>query len=208
MMKIMRICGLMSGLCGLFLTLLLASCGGKPPTVVYYSLASMEQSEPDPQLIADLDVVLGVGPVTVPEALKKVQIATRTGGNRYHFNEFHRWAGMVEKDISSVLGNNLGLLLNTDRIAFFPWMHYFEPDYRLVVEIIQFDSDLKGDAVLNARWFVNNATGENILASGKSTYRQTLENPSYEALVDAESLVLAAFSIDLAVELKALVAKK
>ena len=205
-MKTLRMCSLMTGL---FLTLVLVGClGGKSPAVVYYSLASVEQIEPDAVAMAKLDIALGVGPVTVPDYLKKTQIATRQGRNRYQFDEFHRWAGVIEKDIASVLGNNLGFLLGTEQVVFFPWRHYFKPEYRVIVDIIQFDSDLDNDAVLSTRWAVSDTSGERILASGKSDYRQALDNPGYEALIEAESLILAEFSRDLAMTLKMLAAQK
>lgn len=198
-MKIKRICHPISLLCVASLVLLMAGCGGKSPSVSYYSMTSLASAELGAETLNLPDVTVGIGPVTVPEYLKKAQIATRLGdGNRYQFDEFHRWAGIIEKDIAYALGNNLGTLLGSDRIAFFPWMHYFKPQYRVVIEIIQFDSDLNSDAVLISRWAVADGSGENVLASGKSDYRRTLKNPSYDALVDAERLLLADFSRELA----------
>jgi len=207
-MKRIPIGSLVSGLCLLLLTTLLAGCGGKSPSVAYYSLASIEKIAPDTKAGPRLDVALGVGPVTVPEYLKRAQIATRYGATRYMFNDFQRWAGMIEQDIALAIGNNLGLLLGTDKIMFFPWQHNFKPDYRVAVEIIQFDSDLSGEALLSARWTISDTSGERLLASGKSDYRQALAKPSYEALVDAESLALAEFSRMLAEELKGLLPQK
>lgn len=204
MMKVIRACRLLTGICCLLLVLLLVSCSGKSPAVAYYGLALIEQSDPGAETVAQRDIALGVGPVSVPEYLKRAQIATRLDGGHYRFDEFHRWAGMIEKEIASVIGNNLGLLIGTDKIMFFPWLQHFKPDYRIIVDIIQFDSNLEGDAVLSARWSINDASGEKIMTSGKSDYRYALDNPSYEALIDAESLILAKFSRELAVELKAL----
>lgn len=203
-MKMLCLCNLISGFCTLLLLVLLTGCSVKSSPVAYYRLAPLEMIDPEAKAEARLDVALGIGPVTVPEYLKKSQIATRHGDTRYQFAESQRWAGMIEKDIASVIGNNLGLLLGTDQVMFFPWLHHFRPDYRVVVEVVQFDGDLQGDALLIARWAISDSSGARLLASGKSTYRQTLANASYEALVDAEGLLLAEFSRALAVELQAL----
>lgn len=207
-MKMMRTHSLVSGLGTLLLAVLLAGCGGKSPAVVYYSLASIEQGAFALNAEDRRDVTLGIGPVTVPEYLKKAQIATRSGNGTYRFDEFHRWAGLIEQDLATVIGNNLGLLLGTDKVASFPWRHYFKPDYRVSVEVIRFDSDLSGEALLSARWAVSDASGENLLASGKNDYRQALAQPSYAALVEAESLLLAEFSRELATALKSLLPRK
>lgn len=191
------------------LLLFLVGCGGKSPSVSYYSLTSVAPNDLGAEAMNMPDVTIGIGPVTVPEYLKKAQIATRLGEkNRYQFDEFHRWAGIIEKDIASAIGNNLGALLGSDRIAFFPWMHYFKPQYRVVIEIIQFDSDLNSDAVLSSRWAVADDSGENILVSGKSDYRRALEHPSYDALVDAEVLLLADLSREIADQVRKLSLKK
>lgn len=208
-MKIKYRHNLLSGLCVPFMFLLLSGCSGKSPTVTYYSLASLDQESLGATPLALVDVGLGVGPVTVPESLKKPQIATRVGNTRrYQFDEFHRWAGIIEKDIAVVIGNNLGTLLGVHKISFFPWLHYFDPDYRVVVELIQFDSDLNGDAILSARWAIIDSSGEKTLASGKSDYNQTLVAPTYDALVDAENMLLGEFSRELAGELKVLALQK
>ncbi len=181
----------------------------KFPTVAYYSLASLDLEVADSASLTPVDAALGIGPVSVPEYLKKSQIATRLGdSHRYQFDEFHRWAGIIENDIAAVLGNNLGLLLGTHKIAFFPWMHYFAPDYRVAVEIIQFDSDLDGDAVLSARWTIRDGSGENLLVSEKSDYQQTLSAPSYDALVTAENQLLEHLSRDIAKKVRELPVQK
>ena len=208
-MRIKRNCYPIFLLCSVSLVFLMAGCGGTSPSVSYYSLSSLDQASIGSEIMNTSDVSLGIGPVTVPEYLKKAQIATRVGdGNRYQFDEFHRWAGIVEKDIAAAIGNNLGAMLGSDRIAFFPWMHYFKPQYRVVIEIIQFDSDLNSDAVLSSRWAVADGAGENIMVSGKSDYRRTLKNPSYDALVDAEKLLLADLSKEIADEVSKLSLQK
>ena len=120
--------------------LLLAGCISRSaPTVNYYSLLTMEQLQ-DTEVLASLpEVKLGVGPVSIPDSLKRSQIATRQQSNQYEFAEFNRWAGVLEKDIASVLGDNLGQLLGIEKVGFFPWLHHFKPSYRVMVDVIRYD---------------------------------------------------------------------
>lgn len=186
--------------CLLIVTALLAAgcISRSAPTVNYYSLMTMEQLNAAESLASLPDVRLGVGPVTIPDSLKRSQIATRQQGNRYQFDEFNRWAGVLERDITAVLGDNLGQLLGVDKVGFFPWMQHFKPTYRVMVDVVRFDGALDGEAVLSARWAVAGADGEDFLAGGKSVYRQPLEEAGYAALVKAESRLLAAFSREIA----------
>jgi len=185
---------LLPGFCTLLLIMTVTACAGKVPASHYYSLYTIEQLDPGTVPIAALDVALGIGAVLVPDQLKRPQIATQSGPGQYHFNEFHRWAGLLENNIAAVLGGNLGRLLGTDRVGLSPWPPYFKPDYRVSVEVIRFDGNLSGDVVLNARWFIGNAAGDRLLASGRSETRLPLDTPAFKSLVSAESRALAALS--------------
>jgi len=187
------------------MVLFVSGCIGRSsPKVTYYSLMTMEQLGATESLASLPEVRLGVGPITIPDSLKRSQVATRQHGNQYTFDEFNRWAGVLEKDMTSVLGDNLGQLLGIEKVGFFPWMHYFKPTYRVIVDIIRLDGTLDGEAVLSARWAIADTDGNDFLDGKKSVYRQTLEEASYAALIKAESQLFAALSKEIAAEIVAL----
>jgi hypothetical protein len=174
------------------------------PTVNYYSLMTMQHLG-DTETLASLPQVnLGIGPITIPDSLKRSQIATRQQGNQYEFAEYQRWAGVLERDITSVLGDNLGQLLGIERVGFFPWLQHFKPTYRVTVDVIRLDGAIDGEAILSARWTVADSEGKDFLAGRKSDYRQPLEAASYAALIKAESQLIAALSKEIASEIVAL----
>lgn len=203
-MKLIGKQNLLSGLCMMMLLVIFSGCVGKVPANHYYSLSTIEQVEPAMMPIAELDVALGIGALMVPDELKRPQIVTQSGTGQYYFNESHRWAGLLENNVSAVLGENLGRLLGTDRIGISPWLPYFKPDYRISVEVLRFDGDLSGNAMLNARWFVGNAAGDRLLASGRNEFSLPVDSPSYQNLVLAESQVLADLSRVIAEKIKSL----
>ncbi|MEN8686496.1 MAG: PqiC family protein [Desulfuromonadales bacterium] len=174
------------------------------PTVNYYSLMTLEQLGDTETIAALPEVRLGVGPITIPDSLKRSQIATRQQGNRYEFAEFNRWAGVLERDITAVMGDNLGQLLGVEKVGFFPWMQHFKPTYRVMVDVVRFDGSLQDEAVLIARWAVADNGGKDFLAGRKSDYRQPLADASFAALIKAESQLLAALSKEIAAEIVAL----
>ena len=188
----------------LAVAVLLSGCIGRSsPKVTYFSLLTAEQLNTE-QTIASLpEVNLGIGPITIPDSLKRSQIATRQQGNQYEFNEFNRWVGILEKDLSYVLGENLGQLLGVDSIGFFPWRPHFQPTYRVTLDVIRLDGSLDGDAVLSVHWAVADANGETSLAGGKSDYRQPLEDKTYPALIKAESQLVAQMSHEIATAIAA-----
>ncbi len=204
--RLMRISG---WLMLLAVSAVFAGCLGKQsPPVTYYSLLSMEQLGTAAKVQAKSDLRIGIGPITIPEALKRIQIVTRDTRNIYQFDEFNRWAGVIENDMSVVLGDNLGDLIGTETIAFFPWISHFSPTHRVIIAISQFDGELSGEATLNARWTVTDGEGETTLASGRSVYRQSVEGGDFAGLVKAESLLLADLSKELAQAIKSLPGQK
>jgi uncharacterized lipoprotein YmbA len=185
--------------------LLVTGCiARKSPEVVYYSLLTMEQMGEVQAISSHPEIKLGIGPITIPDSLKRSQVATRVQGNQYAFDEFNRWAGVLEKDITAVVGDNLGILLGVEKIGFFPWMHYFTPSYRVVIDFQRLDGSLDGEAVLGARWAIADADGKKFLAGDKIVLRQPLQEPSYAALVKAESLLVAELSKKIAGEINVL----
>lgn len=182
--------------------LLIAGCFGRSaPAVTYYSLLTMEQLGEESPLYSLPEIKLGVGPVTIPDSLKRSQIVTRKHGNQYSFDEFHRWAGILEKDLNTVLGDNLSLLLGVEMVDTFPWRPYFHPTFQIVVDVSRLDGDLDDEAVLKASWMVSDVKGQTQLFTGKSVHRQKLDDSSYTALIRAESQLVAALSKDIAAEL-------
>lgn len=187
-----------------------SGCIGKQsPEVTYYSLLSMEQ-------MAAIGVVephatelrIGIGPITIPDALKRTQIVTRDAQNVYRFDEYHRWAGILEKDMAVVLGDNLEDLLGAEKVAFFPWMQHFKPSHRIIVDVIRFDGALNGEATLSARWAITDAEGKINLAGGKSVYHLPVKEGGYAGLLRAESLLLAELSKEIAKGIKSLPGRK
>ncbi|MCP4338559.1 MAG: membrane integrity-associated transporter subunit PqiC [Desulfobulbaceae bacterium] len=188
--------------------LMLSGCVGRSsPKVNYFSLLSIEQLG-EPQVIATHpEVKLGVGPVTIPESLKRSQIVTRQHGNLYDFSEFNRWAGVLEKDLAAVVGDNLGVLLGVEKVDYFPWMSHFKPNYRIVIDIQRLDGALDGEAELAARWTVADSEGKELLAGNRNVFRQPLQGSGFAALVKAESLLVAELSKTLAEEIDRLITR-
>ncbi len=188
---------------------LLSGCvGRKSPDVTYYSLLTMEQMGEVQALSSHPDIQLGIGPVTITDNLKRSQVVTRQRDNQYTFDEFNRWAGVLEQDVTTVVGDNLGVLLGVEKIAFFPWMNYFVPTYRITIDIQRLDGSLGGEALLDARWAISDASGKELLAAGKTVFRRIVEKPEYASLIRAESLLIADLSKKIAVELNGLLIER
>ena len=143
-------------------------------------------------------VALGIGPVSFPDYLDRPQIATRNGRNALTFAEFHRWAGSLNKNFSRILAENLSILLATDRIALFPWKRATPIDYRVTINVMRFEGESGGDVTLKVRWSILGSGSETDLLIKMSTFTESAEGSTYEAMVAAQSRALASLSREIA----------
>ncbi len=81
------------------LILLTTGCSIKPDKISYYQLAARADVATVDAGIPDQSVI-GIGPITIPEMLKRQEIVLADSGNRYTLADKHRWAGLLEKDIA------------------------------------------------------------------------------------------------------------
>jgi len=190
------------GLVGLAATLVwLGGClGGTSASPSYYTLTPVEAPAPAP---AQADLVLGVGPVTLPAYLDRPQLVTRAGQDALNLAEFDRWAEPLKEGVPRVLGDNLAALLGTNRVAAFPWGRSHPVQYQIAVDVTRFEGVAGGDVVLGARWRVLGSDGAELLVK-QTTITEATGAAGSDALVAAMNRALGALSRDLAAALREL----
>ena len=181
------------------LLVMLAGCVGKSPKVTYYTLAPIAaagtaSAEP---------LAIGVGPVDLPKALDRSQIATRVGPNRIDYSEFHRWAGTLDADILDVTAVNLSRLLGTDRVAVYPAAAAFPLDVRILLDVVRFDSDTNGSVTLDVRYTLEDGAGTAVDGGAFRTVKGPASD-DYEARAAAHSAALGELADTLAARIRAL----
>jgi uncharacterized lipoprotein YmbA len=173
-------------------------CFGTSPRAVYYTLSPIESAAPLPPVAAADQIAIGIGPIKFPDELARPAIVTRTGRNRLEVNEFRRWGGSLEKNVTRVMQENLALLMKTDHVMARPWEHYFQPDVRIAIDIRQFDGRLGEYASLNATWMIIGPEGEAPLVVRRTIIQEAVTGEGYDGLVDAQSRALARLCRDIA----------
>lgn len=99
----------------------------------------------------------------LPQYLERPQIVTRSSGNRLELSEYHQWGGNLGKDMSRVLAKNLSQLLNTPHIAMAPHRPLDPPDFRIDLEVMQFERDFDGRVVLSVQWRLSSGKDQKTL---------------------------------------------
>ncbi|MDM8535908.1 PqiC family protein [Desulfobacterales bacterium HSG17] len=183
------------------LILILCSCSRTGPSR-FYILNSLSDTETDTSAAKNNNIIIGVGPVDIPDYLERPQIVTRTRQNNLVLAEFDKWAGSLKHDIPLVLAENLSVALNTDHVFIYPWKSVMPVKYQVKLEIIRFDAEPEKQATLIARWLILGKDGRKVIKMKKSKISWPIKEKGYEAIVSAQSQALAVLSHDIANSIK------
>lgn len=177
-------------------------CLGTSPTPRFYALQPIEMDAGAED--RDGDLAIAVGPLHVPRYLQNPQIVSRKGSSEVEYDDQHRWAGSLESESLRVLGENLGLLLGTDRVVVYPLVGPFPMRYRVRLDVERFDGR-RGDAVeMRVRWVVVDAASGEALAVELSNLRVPTGSKSIDALVEAHGKLLEELSRQIAARIQEL----
>lgn len=159
----------------------------------------------EPPAAVDLDgPAIGIGRIDMPSYTDRPQIATREGSNELIFSEFNRWAEPLPMSFGRVVGQNLGGLLNTDRVITYPWSRAFHRDYEVYITVQTFDAfPEQGVVVLSARWSVAAKPDSGFVAEGVINTREPMEARGYPGMVSAWSRAIGVLCRDIAAGIEA-----
>jgi hypothetical protein len=184
---------------------LAAGClgGSVPPEYFTLSPAAGSAGGSGGALAARPGLGLVVGPIEFPRYLDRPEIVTRDGSHRLVLWNERRWGGSLRTDILRVMGDDLGALLGTTRIAVFPVEPRFPIDYRVLLDVLEFEGELGGSVTLRARWTVAGPDGR-ALAIGEARFEEPAASPSWQDLVAAHSAALGRLTRQIAERIAAL----
>lgn len=185
---------IMMGLSGLLLT----ACAATPPTN-FYVLEAL--SQPSVSTTAGKKPLIGIGPLNLPALIERKQIVTRRENNAIQMAEFDQWAAPLKDNILAVLSKNIAAQQPDMAIKSYPWAVYGEMDYRVIIDISRFDSQLSQAAYLEASWSIMREKDHRIIRNGQTRLTQALNDDRYEGVVGASNKLLNVFSQQLSLAL-------
>ncbi len=177
-----------------FLAVLLSGCGTSQKTDFYqlnteanHALMGVEKGD-----------IIGIGPIHLPEYIKRPQIVTRTSKYSLNVSEFNRWIEPFSDAITRVLVINLSNELVSNRIFWLPRSDRQYPlDLRVAIDIGRFDGELGKEVTLESRWIVFDRD-DNPLQTHISIIHEPVHGQTYKDLVIAMNNALNKLSQELA----------
>ena len=146
---------------------------------------------------------VAVGPVSVPAAVDRPQIVVRLAPNQVAIDEFHRWASPLPDAISRVVAENLAAMLGTPHVTVFTRPTAAGAGYRVLIDVLRFESAPGEAASLDAVWTVR-STKDGSTRSGRTTASEPVPDREYATLAAAHSRALGRLSADISGAIQAL----
>ena len=192
-----RSCAVMGVAC---LALVLSSCMSVPnsPTPRFYMLQAVDGNQVSKKTNIASDVVIGVGPVKIPEYQDRPQIVTQDKEKMLKFAQFDRWGEPLEIGMTRLIRENLAVMLPEAKFTLYPWNSSVPVKYQVVVEIVQLDSDLDKDLFIVAQWLVIDVQNTKTIIIKRSEFRQSITPQNYSGLVKTLSMACASLSGEIA----------
>jgi uncharacterized lipoprotein YmbA len=178
----------------LMLPFLLAACATQSPPASFYVLAPLSQ----PRGGQAPGMLVGVGPVNLADYLDRNQLVSRSGEVSLQLDEFNRWAGGLDGNITQVLAENLSRLLGMDGVLAYPWSSGLDLDYQIIMDISRFDVAPENRVVLDAQWQLFDQRRGKLLEVQRSHVEVQSRDQSQASAVLAQSEALARLADSLA----------
>jgi len=193
---VIRSCAVMGVAC---LALVLNGCMSVPnsPTPRFYMLQAVDGNQVSKKTNITSDVVIGVGPVKIPEYQDRPQIVTQDKEKMLKFAQFDRWGEPLDLGMRRLIGENLAVMLPEANFTLYPWNSSVPVKYQVVVEIIQLDSKLDEDMFLVAQWLVIDVQNSKTMIIKRSEFRQSIIPQNYSGLVKTLSMACASLSSEI-----------
>jgi uncharacterized protein len=176
----------------------LALAGCASPRSNFYTLSAAAKP-----VATAADFSVAVGPVSVPAAVDRPQMVVRLAPNQVAIDEFQRWASPLPDAIARVVAENLSATLGTPRVTVFSQPTAAGAQYRVLVDVLRFESAPGEAASLDAVWTVRNVK-DGTTRSGRTTASEPVPDREYASLAAAHSRALGRLSEDLAGAIRAL----
>lgn len=169
------------------------SLAPRPDRTRYYVLEAEASASDSPRPAMP---VLGVGPVRLPPYLDRPGIVTHAGPGRLEVASADRWAAPLDVLFTRVLVEDLRAAVPAREVVGWPWPPGASPEWSISVDVLRFEGEPDGTAVLEARWIVRRS-GE-VAHEGVTHARERAASPDVAATVAALSKAIGALARDVA----------
>jgi hypothetical protein len=190
--------------------LLAGGCLSVPdsPNPRFYMLQPQGQDQLTQKFDIPSEVIIGIGPVEIPEYLNRPQIVTFNKDSTVRFSEFDRWAESLDFLLAGVVRANLSLMLSGAKFEIYPWNAVMPVKYQVMLEVVQLNAHLDNELVFVVQWSIFDIKNKRIVLIKRSEFRQEINPHNYSTLVEKLSFECGILSSQIAEAIAGLEIKK
>jgi len=199
-----------------FFALILAGCISLPnspmsPTPRFYALTPIDEKKVGADLACPVKggvsaripgamgdrlkaMIIGVGPVKIPEYLDRPQMVTKDKKGILKFDEFNRWGESLDLGTARLIREDLAVMLPGAKLTLYPWNPSIAVKYQVIVEVVQLDSQLDRDMFLVMQWTVIDVQHSKTVIIKRSEFRKAIVPQDYSGLAKTLSAACASLS--------------
>jgi uncharacterized lipoprotein YmbA len=190
-------------------SLLLGGCISLPnspisPTPRFYMLSAKDETLVNKIINITPGVIIGVGPVKIPEYLDRPQMVTKDKEGILKFDEFNRWGQSLDLGLASLIREDLTVMLPGAKMTLYPWNPLVSVKYQVVLEVVQMDNELDKDMLFVVQWTVIDVQNSKTVMIKRSEFHQPIIPQNYPGLVKTLSSACASLSGQIAEALASL----
>ena len=178
---------------------LLTACATPPSN--FYTLEPQSRPPATANTAIAKKQLIGIGPLSLPALVERRQIVTRAENNGIQIAEFDLWAAPLKDNVLAVLSKNVATLQPNTIVRAYPWNAFGDVDYRVIVDISRFDTQLGKSANLEASWAIMEEKNHTIVSNGQANIKQPLNDATYNSAAQALSQLLSKLSQQIALAL-------
>ena len=148
------------------------------------------------------DVILGLGPITLPQYLRRPQMVTRVGDNQVTISEDYRWAEDLKAGVARIMSQDLGLTTGATQILIYPWLVTRGVHYSVEVDVLRFEADSAGMVELWAAWRIREMATHSVLEADEFRIAQQAAGAARSDIVTAQGEAVVMLSRTVAAALR------
>ena len=145
---------------------LLSACASAPTH--FYTLEAQSRPPVATSTSNAKKPLIGIGPLSMPALLDRRGIVTRATNNSVQIAEFDQWAAPLKDNVIAVLSKNVATLQPDAVVRAYPWSVYGNVDYRVIIDISRFDTQLGKSVNLEASWAIMEEKNHTIISNGQT----------------------------------------
>jgi uncharacterized protein len=175
-------------LVGLF-SIVCSGCLSVPnsPVPKFYTLYSTGSTGEIKKLDVTAKLIIGIGPVEIPEYQNRPQIVTRDKDGMLTFAQFERWGESLDSGIERLILENLAAIFPQAEFQIFPCNFSIPLDYQVIVNVVQLENQMDKGISLTVQWTIVDSKTKKMLMTKRSELRQPIDPHTYTGLAKALS---------------------